>query len=545
MIAGTLSFTSILLCLISTIPATATQGRVPDGLTAFAERTAADVGASSLNIPQFESAKVDGLEDLGKANGIDRYLCWLKTDPNRVGYIAVAHTDESFQVLAFSATTLPPQYFLNDLQVPHAQKESLDFAHVNQVAAVADVPLVAATKTYLLGEPFEISELAASVSAVLNHCQTKREILLLRHAGLQRGGPQMSGPDSEYTRRYRENPASAQAPTDPNWQSFRTERNAALASAGLKPGRTHEKSVARKLRTWDIIKPLVKRRLLDPVNARERFDVIQEEGIALDAVVVPGVSLSMKDAVLLQTHYLDGARRNLQRDIESFFWTRGRTVRLESPPFEKMATDALPVLILGPEDLAAVVLGYVDIGGQRFASVLLPATARPIVTSLAQWGREYRMAQGLPPETNRTEGEEFDRAVARMRAAEEEKRRMCEAQGIPYQPPEKDPAQVLKESVERMRAGNEALPVAEDRFSVSPMNLEHGVHLIRCSALRSWQTLYIADIGVADNWGEDGVGRGNSPWDRHGRGGRAGGVSRVGASGLRRERGARLWLCTS
>jgi|GEM_PF-3471582 len=511
MIAGTLSFTSILLCLISTIPATATQGRVPEGLTAFAERTAADVGASSLNIPQFESAKLDGIEDLGKANGIDRYLCWLKTDPNRVGYVAVAHSGESFQVLAFSATTLPPQYFLNDLQVPHAQKESLDFAHVNQVAAVADVPLVAAAKTSLGTEPFDISELAASVSAVLNYWQSEKKILLFRHAGIGHGGLELSGPDSEYTRRFRENPTSMQEPQDPNWQSLQKEFNEAITSAGLKPSQTAAGIAHHKLQKRDILKPMVRRRLLDPVNARERLDAIAQEQGALDSSLTGLASLCMKDAMLLQADYLDSDRRNLQGDIELFFKTRGRTVRLESPPFEKMATDALPVLILGPEDLTAVVLGYVDIGPERFASVLFPRTAQPIVTSLAQKTREMRVARGLPPESDQTEGEQFDKAVAEMRASEEEKRKAFEARGIPYQPPEKDPTQVLKEGVERIRALREASPIAEDRFSVSPMNVEHGVHLIRCSALRSWQTLYIADIGVADNWGEDGVGRGNSP----------------------------------
>ncbi len=503
MIARTFLFASIIFCFISRIPATATQGGVPDELAAFVERTAADIDASPLNIPQFKSATVDGIEDLGKVDGTDRYLCWLKTDPNRVGYIAVASDGKSFQVLAFSATTLPPQYFLKNLQVPQAQQESLDFAHANQVSAVANVPLVAATKTSLGTESFEISELAASVSAVLNYWQSEKKILLFRHAGIGHWGLELSGPDSEYTRRFKENPTSMQEPEDPNWQSLQKEFDEAITSAGLRGRQTAEGIARNRLRRRDILKPMVRRRLLDPVNARERLDAITQEQGALDASLTGLASLCMKDAMLLQADYLDSDRRNLGRNIEMFFKTRGRTVQLESPPFERMTLDAFPGLLMGPGDPAAVVLGYVDIGPERFASVLFPKTAQPIVTSLAQRTREMRIARGLPPESDQVDGGQFEKDVAEMRAAEEQKRKAFEARGIPYQPPEKDPAQVLREGVERIRALREASPVAEDRFSVSSVNVEHGVHLIRCSALRSWQVLYIAGVGVADNWGRN------------------------------------------
>ncbi len=476
--------------------------QVPDGLAAFVTKTAADIAASPLQVPQFKGATLDTVEDLGPSNGIARYLCWLKTDPNRVGYLAVAGNGKSFHVLAFSATTLPPEYFLKNLQLAQIRQEPLDLAHPRQLSAVAGVPLVAAMGTYFGGKPFEISEFAASTSAVLNYWQSEKKVLLFRHAGIEHGGSVVTGPDSEYMRRFKENPANAREPNDPNWQSLTKERDAAEASAGFKPGRTGEEIAISRLRTREILKPMVRRRLLDPVNAYERLQVIAQEQATLDASAAPGASLCMRDAELLQMDYLDRDRLNLRRDIELFFKTRGRTVRLESQPIEKMGADALPFLLLGPEDITPAVLGYVDIGGERFASVLFPGTARPIVTSLAQWTRQFRIAQGLPAENERTEGEEFDKAVARMRAAEEQKRKAFEARGIPYQPPDKDPAQVLKESIERRRAADEGLPVAQDRLSSSSVNVEHGIHLIRCSALASWQTLYIAKIEVGPNWGK-------------------------------------------
>jgi hypothetical protein len=492
----------VLIAWSAMIPRTAAAGTAPNGLAAFINKTAADLAASPLQVPQFKGATLDAVEDLSKSNGFDRYLCWLKTDPNRVGYIAVAGDGKSFQVLAFSVTTSPPQYFLKNLQLAQVRQDPLDFTHASQISAVAGVPLVAAIGTYLGGKPFEISELAASTSAVLNYWQSEKKVLFFRHVGIGHGGPELSGPDAEYMRRFQENPANAREPNDPNWQSLRKERDAAAPSAGFTPARTGEEIAASRLRTRDILKPMVRRRLLDPVNAYERLDVIAQEQAALDAVAAPGASLCMRDAILLQVDYIDRDRLNLRRDIELFFKTRGRTARLESQPFEKMGADAIPVLILGPEDLAAVVLGYVDIGGEQFASVLFPETARPVVTSMAQWTRKFRVAQGLPGESDPTEGEQFDKEVAEMKAAEEQKRRGFEAAGIPYQLPEKDAAEVLRERIARRRAADEALPVAEDRFSGSSVNVEHGVHLIRTSALSSWQALYIDKIEVGPNWGK-------------------------------------------
>ena len=84
------------------------------------------------------------------------------------------------------------------------------------------------------------------------------------------------------------------------------------------------------------------------------------------------ISIRMRDAILLQMDYLDPDTEHLQQDLEFFFRTRGRVAQLNIQPFQKVQPDLLPVVIMGPEHEAGVVLGYVDIGGERFASVLFP-----------------------------------------------------------------------------------------------------------------------------------------------------------------------------
>ncbi len=170
----------ISVCLFLVAAAAAQEG-VSSELAAFTQRTAADIGASPLNIPQFKSATVDGIEDLGKAEGNDRYLCWLKTDPDRVGYIAVAADGKSFHVLAFS-TTVPtpgysayspavssPGYFIKALETVHASSKSLDFSRMDRSSFVENVPLVTAARTFWGTQPLEISETAASLSSFFNY----------------------------------------------------------------------------------------------------------------------------------------------------------------------------------------------------------------------------------------------------------------------------------------------------------------------------------------------------------------------------------------
>jgi hypothetical protein len=476
------------------ITVTAAQDGVPNELRAFVERTAAEIGTSPLKVSQFASAKVDAIENLGKANGADRYLCWLKADPNRVGYIAVAGSGKSFQVLAFSATVKQPDYFLKHLKVTQPAQRPLNFARVKQLSSVANVPLVTATGTFMGGQPFDISELAASVSSVLNYSQSHKKILLFRHVGLE-----VPVQDPEYARRFRENPASAREPNDPSWRPLREERQAILARASIPEGRTSEEKAASKARAHDIVKPMIRRRLLDPVNARERWNVLEQERADFDGVVRMDISLRARDAILLQMDYLNSDPKNLQRDIELFFKTRGRTVQIEALSFEKTRVDALPAVIIGPPDTAGVLLGYVDIDGERFASVFIPRTGSPIAKSRAQKLRELRAANGLPPEPSWEE--RVNEGVRELRERQEQQRKALEEKGIRYVPPEEDIEQTYREGMERIRIANETTLVLEDRHSVSPARIESGVHLVRCSTLTSWQTMHIAEIGLESNWG--------------------------------------------
>lgn len=485
----------MIMCACPVVAITASPGRAapPESLVTFVETAATDLSSSSLQIPQFRSAKIDAVEDLGKANGTDRYLCWLKSDTNRVGYIAVAGSGQSFHVLAFSATIAPPEYFLVHLQAPQLGERPLDFARVNELSSIAHVPLVAATPTFLGTEPFEISEIAASMSSVFNFWQREKRMLLFPHAGFE-----ASVSDPEYTRRFSENPASTQRPQDPTWVSFPNECDAARAQIDIPRGQTTEQKCVFAVRAHSVIKPIVRRRLLDPINAQERMEVLEGERASLDGVARMNISSRMRDAILLQLDYLDSNVENIERDIELFFKTRGRTARIQGSPFEQARMDTVPVVVIGPANLAGVVLGYIDIGGERFASVFLPRTGSPIIKSLAQKTAEARKASGFP-EPNWTE--EINRKAQVLREAQEKIRRAYEEKGLVYDPPEKSLEQEFREGMERIRVGYEQTLVVEDHDSASSLDVDNGIHLVRCSAMASWRTMYVGEIGLDTNWG--------------------------------------------
>ena len=466
---------------------------LPEGLAAFVESVAADLSSSPMGISQFQSAKFDTAENLGEVDGKSRYLCWLKTDPNRVGYIAVARSGKSFQILAFSATVAPPQYFLRHLQLRGLASKPLDCTRVDELSFVPRVPLVAAAPTFMGTEPFQISESAASMSSVLNYWQSEKRILLLPHLGFE-----LPISDSEYTRRFSEDPTSAREPNDPTWVPFRKERDAVQAQMDVPGGQTTEQKCAFAVRAHFIIKPMVRRRLLRPINARERLEVLEGERASLDGVAHMNISLRMRDAMLLQLDYIDPNVENMRRDVELFFRTRGRTVQLETLPLEKARVNALPAIIIGPGGVAGVVLGYVEIGGEPFASVFFPRTGSTVIKSLAQKEAEARKASGLPPEPNWAEN--VERKARILREAEEKVREAFEKKGIPYRQ-DKSLEQEFREGAERIRIGYEEEVVAEDHQSASSLSVENGVHLVRRSTLASWSTVYVSEIGLDTNWG--------------------------------------------
>lgn len=87
-----------------------------------------------------------------------------------------------------------------------------------------------------------------------------------------------------------------------------------------------------------------------------------------------------------------------------------------------------------------------------------------------------------------------------LREGQEKIRKAYEEKGLPYRP-EKDIEQEFREGVERARAASEQERVIEDHYSLSSLNLENGVHLVRCSTLASWGGMYVSEIGLDTNWG--------------------------------------------
>jgi hypothetical protein len=493
------SFVSVFILLLSATTAVA-QERVPRELAAFAERTAAEIGASPLGVPQFKSAKVDAIEDLGKIDGTDRYLCWLKTDPNRGGYIAVASDGKSFQVLAFSATTMPPAYFLRQLRVVPPPQTPIDFAHAKQLCFTPDVPLVAATETYLGTERCNISETAASLSTVLNYWQNEKKMLLFHHVGME---PSLQ--DQEYSRRYAENAANRLEPQDPNVLSFRKECDMALARANTRTtanGRTQEEVIASGLRRREIVTPIIRRRLLDPINAGERMSALEEERNTLARVTRMDISSRMKDAVLLQLDYIDKDPANLKKNLGVFFETRGRTARFDQRPLDQMNADVLPLILMAGGDIAGVLLGYVDVDGERFASVYFPRTGHSVRKTWAQKRQEIRLQNGLSAEPPKwSERPETLKRIEELKETEAHLREVYREKGLPDPVPQTSVEQRVAADAERREKDYSTMFVVEDLQSRTSASGEDGIHLVRYSCLSSWLALSVGEVKAGGNWG--------------------------------------------
>jgi hypothetical protein len=451
--------------------------RASEELTVFAERTAAEISASPLNMPQFKSAKVDTIVSLGKANGTDRYLCWLKADPNRVGYIAVGGDGKSFHVLAFSATVLPhrylgdarssqvsafspavssPRYFIEHLETAQQSRKSLDFSRMDRLSFVENVPLVTAARTFWGTQPLEISETAASLSSVFNYVQDERKILFFGHRDAE------SNP--EYRQRILKDSAVSRSRKDPNSRSLEDECREAIGRENMPRGQTPEQAVTYRVRMRDVIKPIIRRRLLDPIDADERLRALQAEQTAVGGVTPSEVSEGMRDAVFLQVDYLEDGPASIKQNLDFFLKTRGRVASINIRPFATMPHDSMPSVLIGPDNIAAVVLGNVAIDGEQFSLVFLPRTGKPNAVSLADKIRSRGAADRLADPN-------------RARNAEE------------------------REGLARVRKMEEATLVVEDPKSKLLDSLGVGIHVCRTSSLVQWRTVDIGKIELADNWG--------------------------------------------
>jgi len=487
----TASFCVILLLAMNV------QANSSDELEQFVNNALAQLNAAPFEIPQFKDAVIDTIvpvDSEGKIENANLYLCWLKNDDGRVGYIAVVENSGSFNIVAFSATTASPDYFLKNLQIEGLPDKQLNLSTAKQISFVENVPLVATAETVIGTEPIEISEIAASLSSILNYIQQEKKILLFGHIGF--------GADPEYTRRFKENPESARYPDDPNWKSVEKEAREAFDRENIQKGfepTLEERAISLK-KQYNIVKPIIRRRLLNPFNVRDRFEVIRLERKAIENLTRIDISSGMKDAVMLQLDYLDGNRANLGQNLNTFFKTRGRTTQVDIVPFEKMQTDSLPAILIGPDDIAAVLLGFQEIDGERFASLFFPKTGKPSSMSLTQKKREIRIAKGLPAEPNLLDDPELQKVLEQLRETELKLKKLYEEKGQPAPVPEKSVEERAREWVAKAKEFDENMFVVEDRNSEPSVYLENGVQIIKCSSLSSWHVLNIGNIDVGDNW---------------------------------------------
>jgi hypothetical protein len=431
------------------------QGNASNELTAFINNAIKQLNASPIKIPQFDKATIDTIQNLGKINGNTLYLCWLKNEKERTGYIAVAGDGKTFQVVAFSATTAAPDYFLKKLQIGALSSKTLDFSKAKQISFVDNVPLVATAKTQIGTDPIEISEISASLSSVFNYLQNKRDITFFGHIG--------SAMDSEYTRRFKNDPNSGKEPNDKNWKSFEKEAKEAIQKENIPAGKTPEEKANSRSQQRNITKPIIRRRLLNPVNARERLVVIRSETSVIDSVTLVNISSGMKDAVLLQQDYLDGNISNLKKNLDIFFKTRGRKAQIEIAAFKQLNADSLPVILIGPDNIAAVLLGFLDIDGEKFVSVFFPNTEKPNTMTLAE--DLYRIGGGKT-----------------------------------ITDPNEGTSEKARDALSRLRDIQNKTIIAKDILSVFPKSMNSGIHLLNSSYFSNWQILTLNQISLDKNW---------------------------------------------
>ena len=471
------------------------QSTSSNELTTFVNNAIKQLNESTLKIPSFEKTEVDTVQGINVANRKELYLCWLKNDKGRVGYIAVAENSGSFNVVAFSATTTPPDYFLKNLKIDKVPNKQLNLSTTKQVSFVENVPLVAATKTLVGTDAIEISEISASLSSLLNYLQNKRDITFFGHIG--------SAMDSEYTRRFKADPNSGKEPNNKSWKSYEDEVEEVKQRENIPKLRntlTNEQVLIYKIQTYRAIKPIIRRRLLNPVNAGERIVVIRSETNLIDSITKTNLSSGMKDAILLQLDYLNGNISNLQEDIDVLFKTRGRKVQIEIMAFKQLKVEFLPAILLGPENNTGALLGYLDIDGEIYASVFFPRTTKPNTMSLTQKLRENRIANNQPAELDWEADQGYQDALKKAKEAEEKLRQAYLERGLPDPTPEKSIEERIRESMQRTKDLHDKMILGEDIYSENPKSLENGVHLIKCSSLSSWQVLSISNIQVGDNW---------------------------------------------
>jgi hypothetical protein len=219
-----------------------------------------------------------------------------------------------------------------------------------------------------------------------------------------------------------------------------------------------EEKVASRARARNAIKPIVRRRLLKPIDGRERLGVLQREQLDIENVTRTDISPGMKDAILLQEDHFDGGLASLRQNLDLFLQTRGLARKTELMSCDEVQSVRPPAVLVGPNNLAGVLLGEADIDGERFVSVFFPKTGqltmRYLVDSAGRKGR---------PDPK--EGKD---ALARERRA-------------------------------RLRTAMQNTKIAQDPQAHWPEALRGGVHLCRASSLTGWRVMIIDQSMFTNN----------------------------------------------
>jgi len=256
-----------------------------DKLHKFISRSLEELNSASFKIPQFKSATVDAIEHLEQTDGVSRYVCWLKSDRGRVGYIVLADVEGSYQIVSISATTTDPGYFLKHLQVRELKKQPLRLSRTTQLSFIADVPLVAAIPTTFALQPVELSEVACCLVGVLHYLQYKERPALFDSAGMYGNlgyhwflRQHSIEPNQKNMSQINETLKKIMAEKKKaGWRSFSEELKEALGGEKTESGDTLEEKVAYRVRVRSIAVPILRRRLLNPATMLERFELIPHD----------------------------------------------------------------------------------------------------------------------------------------------------------------------------------------------------------------------------------------------------------------------------
>jgi hypothetical protein len=282
------------------------------------------------------------------------------------------------------------------------------------------------------------------------------------------------------------------------WQPFSQELDEALGGEKVPLRDSFERKLAFRLRARSLAVPILRRRLLNPLNMLERFELIEREEAQI--VMHRDTSRGLKHARLLQEDYIGRDVGGLEKGIHTFFETRGMTAEVTFSRFKNLQPGHVPAILVGPDNAAGLLLGYIDVDGEQFALVFFPKTGSPSVMTLAEKARAIRKERGIP-EPNEAEDTEFQESLQQVREAEARLRKIRQEKGLPDLPQEETAEERVWKAIDRMKKLEEELIVVEDRHSELPGSLEHGVHLVRCSGLASWGALYIGKLVAAENWG--------------------------------------------